>query len=82
MRSSHDDQTEAIGALERTPAVLVIWDAIGALYWDSGGVHQRLTDYIWDNYEVQAEVGQYVVMDRKPAFAAAPTSDPLVDQVR
>jgi hypothetical protein len=79
---SRDDELQAIGALERTPAVLVIWDAEGALYWDSGGVHQRLTDYIWDNYEVQAEVGRYVVMGRKAAVAAAPTSAPLTYQIR
>ena len=79
---SRDDETEAIGALERTPAVLVIWDAEGALQWDPGGVHQRLTDYIWDNYAVQAEVGQYVVMGRKAVLAVAPTSAPPVDQVR
>ena len=79
---SRADEAEAILALGQTPAVLVVWDAEGALYWDGGGAHQRLTDYIWDNYQVQAEIGQYVVMDRKETFAAAPTSAPPVDLVR
>jgi hypothetical protein len=66
-----DDESEAIRALERTPAVLVIWDAEGATYWDPHGDHHRLTDYIWDSYEVAAEIGQYAVMHRKSALAAA-----------
>ena len=59
---SADDELEAVAALAQRPAVLVVWDAPGALAWQSGDANRRLTDFIWERYAAESEVANYVVM--------------------
>ena len=71
---SADEQAEAISALEHSPAVLIVWDAQHALEWETGNA-RRLTDYIWDSYQVEANIADYVIMGRKATVAVAAPSE-------